>query len=128
MVPITWFPWWFYAPIIRIFMPYLKWRVEEKKQFLRYKRTLLGAHLLRLKRSLQANRQYDLPDGLGKIDIPVAICVAESDTLHTGDDAHDTANALPKGELLEIPSNQYSHEADVIPDIDAWEAAITDPA
>lgn len=128
MVPITWFPWWFYAPIIRIFMPYLKWRVKEKKQFLRYRRTLLGAHLLRLKRSLQANRQYDLPDGLGKIDIPVAICVAESDTLHTGDDAHDTANALPKGELLEVPSNQYTHEADVIADIDAWEAALTDPA
>jgi pimeloyl-ACP methyl ester carboxylesterase len=128
MVPITWLPWWFYAPIIRIFMPYLKWRVKEKKQFLRYRRTLLSAHLLRLKRSLQANRQYDLPDGLGKIDIPVAICVAESDTLHTGDDAHDTAAALPKGELLEIPSNQYAHEADVIADINAWEVGLTDPA
>ena len=54
--------------------------------------------------------------------------MAESDTLHTGDDAHETANALPKGYLLEVRSNQYAHEADVIADINAWEAAITDPA
>ena len=81
------------------------------------------AHLLRLKRSLQANRRYDLPDNLDQIDARVAICVAASDTLHTGTDSHGIADALPSGSLVEVPSNQYAHEADLISDIDAWEAA-----
>ena len=123
MVPLTAAPWWCYLPLIRIGLPYLKWRLKEPKQYIRYKRTLTQAHLLRLKRSVQANRRYDLPTDLDRIDARVAICVAASDTLHTGTDSHGIADALAKGSLVQVPSNQYAHEADVIADIDAWEAA-----
>ena len=123
MVPLTAAPWWCYSPLIRIGLPYLKWRLNEPKQYIRYKRTLTQAHLLRLKRSLQANRRYDLPDNLDQIDARVAICVAASDTLHTGTDSHGIADALPNGSLVEVPSNQYAHEADLIRDVDTWEAA-----
>ena len=123
MVPLTAAPWWCYSPLIRIGLPYLKWRLKEPKQYIRYKRTLTQAHLLRLKRSLRANRRYDLPTRLDRIDAKVAICVAASDTLHTGTDSHGIADALPNGSLVEVPSNQYAHEADVIADIDTWETA-----
>ena len=123
MVPLTAAPWWCYSPLIRIGLPYLKWRLKEPKQYIRYKRTLTQAHLLRLKRSVQANRRYDLPTDLDRIDAKVAICIAASDTLHTGTDSHGIADALPNGSLVEVPSNQYAHEANLIADIDAWEAA-----
>ena len=124
MVPLTWLPWWFYPPMIRIFMPYLKFRLKERAQYIRYRRTLLNANVFRLKRSLQSNRRYDLPSDFGNVSCPVAICVAASDTLHTGDDSHGIANQLPKGQLVEVESNQYAHEADVIADIDAWELGL----
>jgi len=122
MLPVISAPWWCYPPLIRILgLPYLKWRLKEPKQYIRYRRTLTQAHLLRLKRSVKANRRYDLPSNLDCISPPVAICVAASDTLHTGDDSHGIADSLPNGSIVEVPSNQYAHEADVIADIDAWE-------
>ncbi len=123
MVPIISAPWWCYPPLIRILgLPYLKWRLKEPGQYIRYRRTMTQAHLLRLKRSVQANRRYDLPSKLDQIVAPIAICVAASDTLHTGNDSHGIADDLPNGTLVEVPSNQYAHEADVIADIDAWES------
>ena len=123
MLPIIAAPWWCYPPLIRILgLPYLKWRLKEPKQYIRYRRTLTQAHLLRLKRSVKANRRYDLPSNLNQISAPVAICVAASDTLHTGDDSHGIADSLANGSIVEVPSNQYAHEANVIADIDAWEA------
>ena len=71
---------------------------------------------------MQANRRFDLPTKLNEVDIPIAICVAASDTLHTGNDSHGIADDLPNGMVVEVPSNQYAHEADVIADIDAWES------
>ena len=122
MLPFIAAPWWCYLPLIRILgLPYLKWRLKEPKQYIRYRRTLTQAHLLRLKRSVKANRRYDLPSHLNRISPPVAICVAASDTLHTGDDSHGIADSLSNGCIVEVPSNQYAHEADVIADIHAWE-------
>lgn len=127
MLPVISAPWWCYPPLIRILgLPYLKWRLKEPKQYIRYRRTLTQAHLLRLKRSVKANRRYDLPSNLDCIPAPVAICVAASDTLHTGDDSHGIADSLPNGSIVEVPSNQYAHEADVIADIDAWEKMSSD--
>ena len=123
MLPVISAPWWCYPPLIRILgLPYLKWRLKEPKQYIRYRRTLTQAHLLRLKRSVKANRRYDLPSNLDRISAPVAICVAASDTLHTGDDSHGIGDSLINGCIVEVPSNQYAHEPDVIADIDAWEA------
>jgi pimeloyl-ACP methyl ester carboxylesterase len=123
MLPVISAPWWCYPPLIRILgLPYLKWRLKEPKQYIRYRRTLTQAHLLRLKRSVKANRRYDLPSNLDRISAPVAICVAASDTLHTGDDSHGISDSLTNGCIVEVPSNQYAHEPDIIADIDAWEA------
>ncbi|MDP6906408.1 MAG: alpha/beta hydrolase [Candidatus Thalassarchaeaceae archaeon] len=121
MVPLTMAPWWCYAPLIRVGLIYLKWRLNEPAQYVRYKRTLTQAHLLRLKRSLQANRKYKLTMDLDKISFPVAICAAESDTLHEDGAAHRIANNLGNGVIVNVPSNQYAHEADLIKDIDNWE-------
>ncbi len=121
-IPFVAAPWWCYPPLIRLFgLPYLKWRLKEPKQYIRYRRTLTQAHLPRLKKSVQANRRYALPSDLGRVEIPVAICVAASDTLHTGDDSHTIADSLPMGRVVEVPSNQYAHEGDLIPDVDSWE-------
>ena len=127
MIPFIAAPWWCYPPLIRLFgLPYLKWRLKEPKQYIRYRRTLTQAHLPRLKKSVQANRRYALPAELDSVGIPVAICVAASDTLHTGDDSHSIADSLPKGSVVEVPSNQYAHEASLIPDVNAWEGASCD--
>ena len=126
-IPFVAAPWWCYPPLIRLFgLPYLKWRLKEPKQYIRYRRTLTQAHLPRLKKSVQANRRYALPTDLSVVNIPVAICVAASDTLHTGDDSHRIADSLPNGEVVEVPSNQYAHEGDLIPDVNAWEAKSCD--
>jgi pimeloyl-ACP methyl ester carboxylesterase len=120
-IPFTWLPWWFYPPALRyILTPYLKWKLKEEKQFIRYRRTLRNAHVYRLKRSVQANKKFKLAEDLSNIHIPVAICVASSDVMHAEGAAHNIAAKLPKGELVEVPSNQYAHEAEVISDIDEW--------
>lgn len=120
-LPFTWLPWWIYPPILRyILTPYLKWKLKEEQQYLRYRRTLRNAHVYRLKRSVQANKRFKLADNLFDIRIPVAICVATSDVLHAEGAAHNIAARLPAGELVEVSSNQYAHEAEIISDIDAW--------
>tara|TARA_B100001996_G_scaffold382149_1_gene373203 strand:- start:3172 stop:4020 length:849 start_codon:yes stop_codon:yes gene_type:complete len=121
MVPLTMAPWWCYAPLIRIGLIYLKWRLKEPAQYIRYKRTLTQAHLLRLKRSVQANRKYNLAMDLKNITTPIAICVAESDTLHEGNAAHEISENLGNGMIISVPSNQYAHESDLIQDIEKWE-------
>ncbi len=126
-IPFIAAPWWCYPPLIRLFgLPYLKWRLKEPKQYIRYRRTLTQAHLPRLKKSVQANRRYALSADMSRVEIPVAICVATSDTLHTGDDSHSIADSLPSGSVVEVPSNQYAHEGALISDIDAWEGVFSD--
>ena len=71
---------------------------------------------------MQANRRYDLPSKLDQIVAPIAICGAASHTFPTGTDSQGIAYDLPNGTLVEVPSIQYAHEADVIADIDAWES------
>jgi hypothetical protein len=51
------------------------------------------------------------------VDVPVAIVVGESDTLHEGDAANMIVDQLPQGRLVTCPSSQYIHAADVLDDI-----------
>ena len=121
-VPFTWLPWWFYWPGIRILVvPYLKFRVKESEQYLRYRRSILSTDLKRLKLSTKANRGYTIWDGLERVQVPCAICIAASDTLHSSGEAERIAEKLPNGEIVEVSSNQFAHEADVIPMIESWQ-------
>jgi hypothetical protein len=121
-IPFTWLPWWFYWPGIRLLVvPYLKIRIKEKEQYIRYRRSILSADLKRLKLSTKVNLGYTIWEGLEKVEIPCAICVAASDTLHGSGEAERIADTLPRGEIIEVPSNQFAHEADVIPVIESWQ-------
>jgi hypothetical protein len=114
-----------YAPGIRlVLIPYLKLRVKEKEQYIRYRRSMLSADLKRLKLSTKMNRGYTIWEGLEKVEVPCAICVAASDTLHGHGESTRIADLLPRGDIIEVPSNQFTHEADIIPVIDAWQAGL----
>jgi len=69
------------------------------------------------------NLGYTIWEGLEKVEVPCAICVAASDTLHGSGEAELIADTLPRGEIIEVPSNQFAHEADVIPVIESWQQA-----
>ena len=126
-VPFTWLPWWFYWPGIRLLViPYLKLRVKETEQYTRYRRSIMRADLKKLKLSTKANRGYAIWDGLEQVTIPCAICIASSDTLHSSGEAERIAKTLPHGEIIEVPSNQFAHEADVIQVIESWQSAVQD--
>jgi len=121
MVIMTSMPWWFYPPMMRmIAIPYMKWKVKEPGQKKRYTRTMKNADMRRLKLSTKANRAYSIWQDLENVMAPIAICVAESDALHAHDDALKIAEILPNGEVIEVPSNQFAHEAEVIPIIEDW--------
>ena len=123
--PLTWMPWWLYPPIIRgIALPYLRWKLREEGQRTRYTRTLRNADVFRLKRSVQANKRFVIWPNIERITAPIAIAMATSDTLHAGDAAVEIAAAIPNATLIEVPSNQYTHEPEVIADHDAWANAL----
>ena len=121
MAIMTSMPWWFYPPMMRmIAIPYMKWKVKEPGQKIRYTRTMKNADMRRLKLSTKANRAYSIWPNLENVIAPIAICVAKSDSLHAHDDALKIAEILPNGEIVEVPSNQFAHEADVRPIIEDW--------
>ena len=75
-------------------------------------------------------RKYNLPllegksylenvDDLKKVDMPVAICIAQSDTLH--EDCSYLSDALIKGTLVKVPNSQYAHDVDIVKDVVSWE-------
>jgi hypothetical protein len=86
----------------------------------RYRRTLRAAHPLRLKLSARAVLGYSALPGLGTVRVPVAIAYAASDTLHEPDEVRRMVAALPRGEVVECPSNTYMHTAAVAADLDRF--------
>ena len=49
---------------------------------------------------------------------------ASSDTLHGMDKVLDIVDRLPNAVLIEVPSNQYAHEADVLAEIEEFQSSI----
>ena len=109
-----------------IAIPYMRWKVKEPGQKIRYTRTMRNADMRRLKLSTRSNRAYSVWDGLQDITDPIAICVAKSDVLHAHDDAIRIAESLENGEVIEVVSNQFAHEADIRPIIEEWIARVTE--
>jgi hypothetical protein len=58
------------------------------------------------------------------VGIPVAIASAPSDTLHEGEQVARIVRMLPRGELVECPSNTYMHTAEVAADLNRFVARL----
>ena len=68
--------------------------------------------------------RYRLPDDLSRIDVPCAVMTASSDTLHDMDKVLSIVERIPGAVLIEVPSNQYAHEADVLVEIEEFHSSI----
>lgn len=99
-------------------------RTKEEGQRIRYRRALLSQDLERLLLSSRANIRYSLPQDLSNASVPCAVMTASSDTLHDMDKVLDIVDRLPNAVLIEVPSNQYAHEADVLAEIEEFQSSI----
>ena len=99
-------------------------RTEEEGQRIRYRRALMSQDLERLLLSSRANIRYSLPQDLSNASVPCAVMTASSDTLHGMDKVLDIVDRLPNAVLIEVPSNQYAHEADVLAEIEEFQSSI----
>ena len=99
-------------------------RTKEEGQRIRYRRALMSQDLERLLLSSRANIRYSLPQDLSRVSVPCAVMTAESDTLHGMDKVLDIVDRLPNAVLIEVPSNQYAHEADVLAEIEEFQSPI----
>ena len=99
-------------------------RTKEEGQRIRYRRALMSQDLERLLLSSRANIRYSLPQDLSSVSVPCAVMTASSDTLHGMDKVLDIMDRLPNAVLIEVPSNQYAHEADVLSEIEEFQSSI----
>ena len=99
-------------------------RTKEEGQRIRYRRALMSQDLERLLLSSRANIRYSLPQDLSNASVPCAVMTASSDTLHGMDKVLDIVDRLPNAVLIEVPSNQYAHEADVLAEIEEFQSSI----
>ena len=130
------FPFWARAliasPMPKIFHPIMKrlavWAVErkvkEEGQRIRYRRALLTQDLQKMHLSARSLMRYSLPDDLSSIKIPCAVMTASSDKLHGMDRAKSIVNRIPKSKFIEVPSNQYAHEAEVLEEIETYQSLV----
>jgi len=120
------------ASIYHLARPFMLWYLEhfrvntkeDPEQMVRYRRTLKAAHPLRLKLSARAVLGYSLFPDLDTVEAPVAIAAAPSDTLHEGHDVQRIVDRLPRGQLVECPSNTYMHTAAVAADLGRFIAGL----
>ena len=99
-------------------------RTKEEGQRIRYRRTLLAQNLNRMLLSARANMRYRLPEELSDVSVPCAVMTASSDTLHDMDKVLNIVNKIPGAVMIEVPSNQYAHEADVLVEIEEFHSSI----
>ncbi len=99
-------------------------KVKEEGQKIRYRRTLLSQNFERIRFSARYLMKYTLPDNLSNIIIPCAIITADSDKLHGLKDIEDIADRIPNSKIIQVPSNQYAHEADFLKEIEDFHESI----
>ena len=68
--------------------------------------------------------KYSLPDELAEIKIPCAIITADSDKLHGLEDIKSIIDRIPNAKMIQVPSNQYAHEPDVLREIEEFYESI----
>lgn len=99
-------------------------RVKEEGQKIRYRRTLLSQNFERIRLSARYLMKYSLPDELAEIKIPCAIITADSDKLHGLEDIKSIIDRIPNAKMIQVPSNQYAHEPDVLGEIEEFYESI----
>ena len=99
-------------------------RVKEEGQKIRYRRTLLSQNFERIRLSARYLMKYSLPDELAEIKIPCAIITADSDKLHGLEDIKSITDRIPNAKMIQVPSNQYAHEPDVLREIEEFYESI----
>jgi len=113
-----------YARLRSLGMWVVRRKTKEPAQRARYERSLASQDLERLVLSMKANLNYKLPEDCGRVDMPCAVLAAASDTLHGMDKIASVVDRLPDATLIEVPSNQYAHEKDVLEQIDGFYAEL----
>ena len=99
-------------------------RTEEEGQKIRYRRALLAQDVPRMLLSARWNLRYNLPEDLSGIEMPCAVITASSDTLHDFSKVQRIADSIPNCEIIEVPSNQYAHEPEVLREIQKFHSSI----
>ncbi len=99
-------------------------KTKEEGQKIRYRRALLAQDVRRMLLSARVNLGYSLPSDLSAIEVPCAVMTASSDTLHGIDKVRQVVDAMPNCLLIEVPSNQYAHEADVLAEIEKFQSSV----
>ncbi len=99
-------------------------RTKEEGQKVRYRRALLAQDVPRMLLSARWNLRYSLPEDLSGIEMPCAVMTASSDTLHDFSKVQRIADSIPNCEMIEVPSNQYAHEPEVLREIQKFHSSI----
>ena len=114
----------FYPPLIRLAIFYLDLKLKEEGQKIRYRRTLLASNVNRLRLSALSNGSYRMKVDLSKVDSRVALITAESDKLHADSAIGFLVENLPESTLIEVPSNQFAHDPEVIPILESFQNGV----
>ncbi|MBR19065.1 MAG: hypothetical protein CMA64_02815, partial [Euryarchaeota archaeon] len=100
----------------------LDFKLKEEGQRIRYRRTLLASNVKRLRLSAMSQFAYTMKDeSISSIEDRIALLTAKSDSLHSDDDVMLLSEGLPNSQLIEVPSNQFAHDAEVIPILEAFQ-------
>ena len=100
-------------------------KVKEEGQKVRYRRAMLSQNLERMLLSARFLMGYSIPEDLSSIRVPCAVMTASSDKLHGMEKILDIVQRIPGAEMIEVPSNQYAHEADVLKEIREFQSSVS---
>jgi pimeloyl-ACP methyl ester carboxylesterase len=111
-----------YPPLVRLAILILDFKLKEEGQRIRYRRTLLASNVKRLRLSAMSQFAYKMKDeAISSIQDRIALLTAKSDSLHSDDAVVLLSERLPNSQLIEVPSNQFAHDADVIPILEVFQ-------
>tara|TARA_X000000368_G_scaffold404765_1_gene381201 strand:- start:61 stop:909 length:849 start_codon:yes stop_codon:yes gene_type:complete len=117
-------PKWTYSRMMRVAMWAVDKKVKEEGQKVRYRRAMLSQNLERMLLSARFLMGYSIPEDLSSIRVPCAVMTASSDKLHRMEKILDIVQRIPGAEMIEVPSNQYAHEADVLTEIREFQSSV----
>ncbi len=99
-------------------------KVKEEGQKIRYRRALLSQDLHKMHLSARFLMNYSIPSDLSRISFPCAVMTASSDKLHGMERAMRIVDSIPGSIFIEVPSNQYAHEASVLAEIEEFQSLV----